>query len=186
MIGEQVWMAENLNCYVAGSKCYNNDSANCATYGRLYDWATAMGIDEKYNRELWNGSDAKHQGICPSGWHIPSNEDWNILITTAINATGGSSFTIGTKLKAENGWNLHDDIPFGTDDFGFSALPGGDGGPDGKFANVGVAGSWWSTIEYDSNLAYFWNLIYFRESGSLGYYDGYGKRRLLSVRCLKD
>jgi len=88
-IGDQVWMAENLNYNVTGSRCYGecgqvfvgmNENeepimatlsnteikANCEKYGRLYDWATAMGIDAKYNKEEWGGSDVKHQGICPS------------------------------------------------------------------------------------------------------------------------
>ncbi|MCL1956941.1 MAG: hypothetical protein FWF63_06425 [Fibromonadales bacterium] len=78
-IGNQVWMAQNFYCNVFGSKCYNNDPANCSKYGRLYSWATAMGIDTKYNREWWGGSDEKHKGICPTGWHIPSDYEWEVL-----------------------------------------------------------------------------------------------------------
>ena len=96
-IGEQTWMAENLNCDVAGvSKCYADDPACCAKYGRLYDWSTAL-------------------TACPSGWHLPSDAEWGALVT----AVGGSS-TAGTKLKATSGWAVNGN---GTDDYGFSALP---------------------------------------------------------------
>jgi hypothetical protein len=59
-IGEQIWMAKNLNIAAEGSICYKNDPANCATYGRLYNWATA-------------------NTVCPNGWHLPSNDEWNKL-----------------------------------------------------------------------------------------------------------
>jgi hypothetical protein len=73
-IGTQQWMAKNLNCNVSGSVCYNNDPANCDTYGRLYNWTAA-------------------KTVCPTGWHLPSDAEWDALIT----AVGGPS-TAGTKL----------------------------------------------------------------------------------------
>jgi len=88
-IGTQVWMAENLNCDVKGSKCYNDDPANCAKYGRLYDWTTAM-----------NGSASSTavpsgvQGVCPNGWHLPSKAEWEVLIT-AVGGSSGSFHTAG-------------------------------------------------------------------------------------------
>ncbi|MDR2582806.1 MAG: hypothetical protein LBC75_04925 [Fibromonadaceae bacterium] len=57
-----VWMRENLNFYAEGSKCYNDDTANCDKYGRLYDWETAM-------------------TVCPSGWHLLSVKDWDNIVS---------------------------------------------------------------------------------------------------------
>jgi uncharacterized protein (TIGR02145 family) len=88
-------MAENLNYNAEDSKCFNDDPVNCAEYGRLYNWATAM-------------------EACPDGWHLPSNDEWTTLITYA----GGTT----TKLKATSGWKSNGNS---TDEFGFAALPGG-------------------------------------------------------------
>ena len=133
-IGSQIWAKKNLDCDVAGSKCYGNDPANCVKYGRLYDWATAMGLPPNCNSSSCSGQiGSPHRGICPSGWHIPSNDDWDKLYryadgTDGTSGTGGpyDSPTAGAKLKAESGWNSNGG---GTDEFGFSALPGGDGIP---------------------------------------------------------
>jgi len=148
-IGNQTWMAENLNYNAKGSKCYEDKQENCEKYGRLYYWATAMGIDEKYNKAYWEKS-SKIQGICPSGWHIPSSMEWETL---AKFADPSSSFKdnfnniAGKKLKAKSGWNdtKHEycnltgkakdaygekrnwenipDYCNGTDNYGFSLLP---------------------------------------------------------------
>jgi uncharacterized protein (TIGR02145 family) len=144
-IGDQTWMAKNFNCNVSGSKCYGDDNANCTKYGRLYDWATTMGIDKKYNEQEWGGSDVKHRGICPSGWHIPSGEDWDALMAFIHADKGLGSFTSGTSsyyagkyLKATSGWNSSgNDL----DSYGFSALPGGYGNSDGSFGDVGTTAS---------------------------------------------
>jgi len=101
-IGEQVWFAENLNYNVSGSKCYNDDPANCAKYGRLYDWTTAT-------------------TICPSGWHLPTNADWETLVNNVNNARAGQH------LKALEGWE--DQHHGSLDTYGFKALPGGYGFP---------------------------------------------------------
>jgi uncharacterized protein (TIGR02145 family) len=133
-IGDQTWMAENLDYYVAGSKCYNDDPANCTKYGRLYDWETA-------------------KNVCPSGWHLPSDAEW-----TELTAFAGSSSTAGTKLKATSGWNLSIG---GSDDHGFSALPGGRCNSGGTFYGVGDQGYWWSSNEDGgSDLARYMNLRY--------------------------
>ncbi|MCL2284209.1 MAG: hypothetical protein FWC26_12910 [Fibromonadales bacterium] len=78
VIGTQTWMAENLNYNASGSKCYDNADSNCVKYGRLYNWATAMYIDTTYNSSIYTAS-AKHKGVCPTGWHIPSNAEWTVL-----------------------------------------------------------------------------------------------------------
>ena len=185
-IGTQTWAAENLNCDVEGSKCYNNDPANCAKYGRLYDWATAMALSSSSScnssTNCASQIKTKHRGICPSGWHIPSDADWEIL----IDYVGGYK-TAGTKLKATSGW----DNDFGTgrpgngtDDYGFSALPGGYYSySGGTFLGGGDDGSWWSADDDDDNSFYtsycdmqyeFMGLLYTIRS------------YLLSVRCLQD
>jgi uncharacterized protein (TIGR02145 family) len=156
-------MARNLNYNASGSKCGNGSSlseantSTCATYGRLYDWATAMGLSSDCN-SISCGSEigAKHQGICPSGWHIPSNADWNVLMKFVNPSCSDNSYCdgAGTKLKASSGWNSYSGVPAGTDTYGFSALPGGNGGSDGYFGTVGNYGLWWSASEYDSDDAY--------------------------------
>jgi uncharacterized protein (TIGR02145 family) len=101
VIGNQTWMAENLNYEVEGGFCFDNDPANCEIYGMLYDWATVMGLDASCNYTNCSGQvNAKHRGICPSGWHISSDEDWDALITAA-----GDPPTAGKYLKAASGWN---------------------------------------------------------------------------------
>jgi len=178
-IGNQNWMVENLNYNVSGSKCYDNKESNCEKYGRLYTWATAMGIDAKYNEEKWGGNGVKHRGICPSGWHIPSDEDWKEL----VGFVGGTS-TAGTKLKSKSEWKPYSGIPSGTDEFGFSALPGGLGLSSGSFFDlVGKYGSWWSTYEDDIYIAKNWDMSNDEENIDTGYGN---KDRMFSVRCLKD
>jgi len=175
-IGTQTWIAENLNYDVLGSKCYNNEDSNCAKYGRLYDWATAMNLPSSCNSSTCASQiNAKHQGICPGGWHIPSNDDWDALMTEV----GGSSIA-GRKLKSTSGWNYGDNS---TDDYGFSALPGGACDLDGSFYYVVSGGYWWSASENNSKNAYYRYMFYGVEDV---YYYGDSKIRLRSVRCLQD
>ena len=188
IIGEQTWMAENLNYAVAGSKCYDNDPANCVKYGRLYDWATAMGFISSCNESSCADQiNTPHQGICPDNWHIPSEEDWYALMT----AVGGVN-TSGIKLKATSGW--YSCGPYGSgnnslceDAYGFSALPGGYGDSDGNFSRVGEAGLLWSTVEgeYCSNstCAYPGGIYHSNENTLWG--NDY-KSNLFSVRCIQD
>jgi uncharacterized protein (TIGR02145 family) len=179
-IGEQVWMAENLNYNAPGSKCYDDEPANCAKYGRLYDWASAMGLpDCSYGTSCASQIGANHRGICPSGWHLPSDKEWEAL----TDFVGGSSRRIaGTKLKAISGWDGN-----GTNDYGFSALPGGGGYSDGSFDYVGNDGYWLSATEDGADYAYFWGIFYDYEGAGLGVGWGYyEKDGLLSVRCLQD
>jgi uncharacterized protein (TIGR02145 family) len=175
VVGAQTWMAENLNYNVEGSKCYSNTSANCNKYGRLYDWSTAMKLPLSCNsNSCLNQIQPKHQGICPSGWHIPSKDDWDAL----MNFVGASS-TAGKYLKAKSGWNSNGN---GTDLYGFSALPGGYGSSSGTSENVGSLGRWWSTRD-DGNYAYSRSIHYDRENVIS---QGYSKSLLYSVRCVKD
>jgi len=163
-IGEQIWMAENLNYNADGSKC-NGDAnggdsqGNCVKYGRLYDWNTAMN-----NSASSTTVPSGVRGVCPEGWHLPSNEELAALLSYVNNDA--------TKLKATSGWGDYN----GTDDYGFSALPGG---------RYGVAGfgSWWSASEYSSVYTYCGNLYSDDDYVNWSYSV---KTALLSVRCVKD
>jgi uncharacterized protein (TIGR02145 family) len=173
-IGEQVWMAENLNYAAKGSKCGGTDileegegilyyslveenTANCDKYGRLYDWKTA-------------------KSACPNGWHLPSNEEWETLIT----AVGGKE-TAGKYLKAKSGWKDYEEGTScnGEDKYGFSALPGNNGySSNGVFSTFYTSGNWWSSSE-----AYYRRM----NSGDFVNSDNCGKcDDLFSVRCIKD
>jgi len=156
-IGTQTWLAQNLNFKAAGSECYDNKESNCAKYGRLYNWEASL-------------------KACPVGWHLPSDDEWNALVAFA-----GGDKVAGKKLKAKSGWNKPSN---GTDDFGFSALPGGIGNSDGLFTgDVGDDGYWWSATESYTGNAYGRNMRY----GNSKVYNCYiGKSLLLSVRCIKD
>ena len=96
-IGDQVWMAENLNFKADSSCCYNSVDSNCTKYGRLYMWAAAVGKPESecgydYTCSLPSGN---IQGVCPSGWHLPSTTEWETL-SNAV----GEQFTAGGVLKS--------------------------------------------------------------------------------------
>ena len=155
-IGGAVWMAENLNYAADGSKCYENNAGNCEKYGRLYSWATAL-------------------KACPAGFHLPSDDEWTAL----TDAVGDEDIT-GTKLKSTEGWS---DNGNGTDDYGFSALPGGLGFSDGDFYNAGYYGYWWVATEFNTNYAWVRGMYYYQEGVSR--YGNY-KTRPYSVRCVKD
>ena len=167
-IGNQTWMAENLNYNASGSKCYDKQESNCQKYGRLYDWSTAM-------------------KACPKGWHLPSKNEWTAL----TNFVGGGK-TAGKYLKAVSGWNhsyyYNTSKPAdGADAYGFSALPGGFG--SGlffvDFYYVGNFGSWWSATEESVNYVYV--LSVGTNSDGAGISNNGGKRgSLQSVRCLQD
>ena len=172
VIGTQTWMAENLNYNTGNSACYN-----CDEYGRLYDWAKAMDLPSSCNDNSCSSQiQPKHKGICPSGWHIPSDAEWSVLETTV----GGSS-TAGTKLKAVSGWNSNGN---GTDEFGFSALPGGHSQPAGGFSYVGDSGYWWSATEYNASGAYIRYMNHY--AGSVYRSSGSKSLQYSSVRCVQD
>jgi uncharacterized protein (TIGR02145 family) len=161
-IGNQTWFAENLNYNVSGSKCYDNSSANCNKYGRLYNWSTA-------------------KAVCPSGWHLPSQAEWNTL-SGYVESNSGCSRCDAKKLKATSGWNSNGN---GTGDYSFSALPGGGGGSDGSFNNVGSSGYWWSASESEDNGygAYLRDMPY--DGAHANWHYG-NKGYLFAVRCLQD
>ncbi|MDR1829679.1 MAG: fibrobacter succinogenes major paralogous domain-containing protein [Candidatus Fibromonas sp.] len=178
VIGTQTWFAKNLNYAVEGSKCYDNDPANCTEYGRLYDWSTAMGLPSSCNEDSCSSQiQSPHRGICPSGWHIPSFAEWDTL-SNYVQSNSGCSDCDAMLLKSTSGWYDNN----GTDTYGFSALPGGLGFSDGSFNVVGDYGLWWSADEYNSSIAYGREMSYFDYA-----YWNYGSKSLLfSVRCVQD
>jgi len=206
VIGGKTWQAKNLSVNVPGSKCYaegvsgvsaDSIAKNCAKYGRLYDWATAMALSSKCNSTLsTNDADCairtpNHQGLCPSGWHIPSNAEWDALYRSADGTSGTDSPyespAAGKRLKAKDGWNSCGPSGSGKDYLcedtkEFSAMPGGFVNPDGYFIDVGDYGIWWSS-ELNADIAYSRHIYYNYEGAYWG--SGY-KRSLFSVRCLQD
>ena len=168
-IGSQVWAKKNLDCEVEGSVCYDNDPANCTKYGRLYNWNMAI-------------------TACPSGWHLPSQAEWNKLYRYIDGTSGTESFyespTAGKSLKANSGWNENGN---GTDEHGFTALPGGKysvSSSNSSFEDVGVAGWLWSADESKSSEAYSHRMVFNKDDIHV---NGDSKARsYYSVRCIKD
>ena len=219
-IGEQVWMAENLaylpsvvgpatesttepHYYVYG---YIDDTptvaaakatANYTTYGVLYNWTAAM------NGAASSSSNPSGvQGVCPPGWHLPSDAEWTELETYLANngynydgSTGGDFIRakIAISLASANGWNSSTNpgaigntntaYDAYRNKSGFSALPGGYRRYDGGFNDIGSYGNWWSSTESDTNNAWFRRLYY---DYSNVYRSGYYKDSGFSVRCLRD
>jgi len=168
-IGANTWMAENLNYQpkTDTSPCYKNESSNCDKYGRLYNWETA-------------------KTACPSGWRLPSAEEWDTLAQIA----GGERktyfqdtiwFGAAKKLKAKSGWDNNGN---GTDDYRFSALPGGYCySRSVLFTNIGERGRWWTSTEGENNYAAFREMKYQNDGVHTASYE---KRDYMSVRCVKD
>jgi len=159
-IGNQTWMAENLNYKTGKSVCYDNEESNCQEYGRLYDWKTAL-------------------KACPAGWHLPSDAEW-----TALTDFVGGKKTAGTKLKSKTGWLTGKDHKAATDDYGFSAPPGGGSYSGGSFYGAGYYGYWWSATEYGADIAWYRDMGYNYEYVDRN--DYYGKSGLFSLRCSQD
>jgi uncharacterized protein (TIGR02145 family) len=155
-IGDKVWMAENLNHKTGNSWCYESKDSDCKQYGRLYDWNTA-------------------KTVCPVGWHLPSRAEWNDMVL----AVGGGNVA-GKKLKSTYGWT---DDGNGTDEYGFSTLPGGYRSPAGSFYDAWNYGYWWTVTERDSEYAYLRLMLYDDDNvneASLSKGNGF------SVRCVSN
>jgi uncharacterized protein (TIGR02145 family) len=159
VISDKTWMAGNLNYYAGNSWCYQNDDSNCNKYGSLYDWNTAM-------------------MACPSGWHLPSLLEWNNL----VDAAGGMDLA-GKKLKSRIGWNGNSN---GTDEFGFSALPGGYRSySDSSFLDVGNYGYWWAATMTYGDYAYYLSIYYYEDVPGSVKRQSVNKSNGFSVRCVR-
>lgn len=181
VIGSQTWMAENLktirlndgtpiplvtdanlwSTITSQARCfYNNDSSTFkAKHGALYNWYTV-----------------RTNKLCPTGWHVPSNEEW-----LALNSSLGVDSLSGGKLKGLVIWQSPN--TYATNSSGFSALPSGYRFYNGSFNNVWISGNWWSSSEYSALSARY---IYLScTSGAMGR-NFTDKLYGMSVRCIKD
>ncbi|MBQ3779446.1 MAG: fibrobacter succinogenes major paralogous domain-containing protein [Fibrobacter sp.] len=164
-IGEQVWMAQNLN-YIDTAKaifkdsswCYDNNPRNCTLAGRLYTWTVAK------------------DSLCPEGYHLPDTTEWNTLF-----ASVGGTANAGTVLRSILGW----DSVNGTNDYGFSAVAVGERYHSGSFDSEGTKAFIWTATalpEESENSAY---AAYFVENATVSFKKNF-KDNGASVRCLKD
>jgi len=174
-IGTQTWMAQNLNYKRTGSDsgwCYNSDTSNCSKYGRLYTWAEAMDTSFTYNTVMLLNVKLSHQGVCPSGWHVPSDAEWSALVRYVDSAKSG------TKLKSMGKWIGN---TLGDDSYGFNAMPAGyyyD-----SFYVLGSYTGFWTSFEIDGSNAVGWNFYSdsaFATRSHFGYKPGG-----LSLRCVQ-
>jgi uncharacterized protein (TIGR02145 family) len=180
-IGNQIWMAENLNVdyYRNGDPIptglsnaqwesttqgacaiYNDDDSSEMIYGKLYNWYAV--------------NDAR--GLCPTGWHVPRDAEW----TTLENYLGGEEVA-GGKMKSSTGWNAPN--IGATNSSGFTGLPGGYRVFIGPYDYFGASGGWWSSTENGSD--YAWLRLLYYDSFSVGR-SNYNKRVGFNVRCVRD
>lgn len=134
-IGSQVWMTQNLNYAAPNSWCYNDNPTNCSTYGRLYDWNTAVTVAP------------------PAGWHLPSDAEW----LTLINFLGGQNIA-GGPMKDTTLWFPPN--TGATNGSGFKGLPAGLRDNTGAFMNIGYVSQFWTSTGIDAISAWFRGLAY--------------------------
>lgn len=170
-IGTQTWMAQNL-AYKTSEGCwaYNNNDSNIAIYGYLYTWDSA-------------------NKACPSGWHLPSDEEWKTLektlgmseIEANIYGSRGEYSNVGGKLKSISNW---DNSYKATDEYGFSALPAGNYGSNEKtFYFIGQNAMFWTNTDFKSEFAWYRDLH--NDDGKI--FRAYRSKVLaFSIRCVKD
>ncbi len=193
-IGDQVWMAENLN-FDPGqggsgedkydwSWCYDNEPKKCDVAGRLYTWAAAidsvkLATDTKNPQDCGDGKKCALPdtvyGICPPGWHLPSKAEFGTLLTVM----GGQS-TASNVLKSQSGWA---ESKNGADAFGFTALPVGGWAPLYGFYLAGNGAYFWSATGFDADYAEHLGIDYDKEKTFLDFAYKHGGS---SVRCVKN
>ena len=207
-IGTQIWSSTNLDVttyrdgtpipkvtdptawanLTTGAWCYyNNDPANGAVYGKLYNWYAVAGI---YNTASL-ANPALRKQFAPTGWHVPTDDEWRILINyldpnanggaTTPNIAGGKMKATGTLQSGTGLWQYPNTAATNTS--GFTALPSGNSYTVSTFGNIGFGGNWWSFSSLDTTYAWDYYLD-FDVSDIVRNYDG--KRNGFSVRCLRD
>ena len=190
-IGTQTWSSSNLDVatyrdgtpipqvtdpaawtnLTTGAWCYYaNNAGNRTTYGKLYNWYAVAGIHD-------NDPNTPNKILAPTGWHIPSDNEWTTLTTSL----GGSTIA-GGKMKASSTlWQTPN--TGATNESGFTGLPGGLRYFDGVYFDQGIAGNWWTSSEFNATSGWFYHLI--SSSSSTGRFSG-PKAYGFSVRCVKD
>lgn len=174
VIGSQTWMAENLSYWADSSWWVGGNVDTGAKYGRLYAWTAAMDLPASCEAATCSTKvQAKHRGVCPEGWHLPTTAEWDALLAYA-----GGNAVAGAKLKATKGWSAKYTA---TDDFGFRALPTGYRPRNGGSEGFGLGVAYWTAKERDPT--YAWN----RDLGAtqaIAYIEE--KTTAYPVRCIKD
>lgn len=190
----QTWMAENLNFAVDSSWCYDDKEENCEKYGRLYPWRIALQIGEEYNKNGYNfnvvgknATDENYQGVCPPGWHIPSVDEFDALVSYALyNRFNHEAFC---RLIKQNAWNGEDVVSVCEKfmESGFNALPVGERNEYDSFEGMNKKTSFWSSNDLYSS--------YDKRAETLSFVSGDAKDARTDasnvfcahpVRCLMD
>lgn len=193
-IGDQVWMAENLKYLPSvvgpstGSETrpyyyvYGYDgtdateakaTANYDIYGVLYNWSATM------NGEISSITNPSGiQGVCPTGWHLPSDAEW----TELTDYLGGGSVA-GGKLKETGTTHWNSPNTGATNETGFTALPGGFRYNNGTFRRIGGYGNWYSATAYGATTAWPRSVLYYNSNVDRYYLS---KEVGFSVRCVRD
>jgi uncharacterized protein (TIGR02145 family) len=195
-IFSQCWLKENLNVgtVISGNQdqtnngiiekyCYNNLPDSCAKYGGLYQW------DEMMQYKNVQGG----QGICPSRWHLPTDEEWKVLEGAVDSHVGigdpiwdyeimNRGYDAGSNLKSTTGWKYEGN---GSDVFGFSGLPGGIRFDGGLFYTIVESGGWWTSSEHFNGLLPWYRFLNFGYTDPTRGKDS-DKSRGYSVRCIMD
>lgn len=187
----RTWMAENLN-YLDNEKnrirgCYDGNLEHCAEMGRYYLWSSAIDSATLAKKNVMCGRGMvcsqfglrynieRIRGICPEGWHLPSDDEWMSLIDFA-----GGKNAAAIALEIDNGWAPHSVTePFATDKYGFSIFPGGAACPS-EYKDVGAVANFWTSSDYGELVAMsasFGNVARVLESTKTCRYN---------IRCIKD
>ena len=186
-IGTQKWMAENLkvskyndgtvmpnvtdgtqwsNLTTGAWAYYNNDVANNAKYGKLYNWYTVSPTTND------------NKNVCPTGWHVPADSEWNVL----TEYLGGAGI-IGGIMKEVGIISWEDPNMNATNSSLFTGLPAGSRGYNGSYTNIRQTGNWWSTTAGNTDFVWYRYLQFNNDLLDRSYfYKSFG----FSVRCLKD
>ena len=200
-IGEQTWMAENLNyadsaampSLVGRNRCYNDSAKYCAQYGRLYTWGAAMDSVNTgcgYYTTAACTPSVPFQGVCPNGWHLPDSSEWSALLAVAAQVDGAAN--AGVVLKSDSKWM---NAGNGTDVFGFNALPAGlKRSQNSEFEGMGSIAIFWSATPIvgnypppnASNHLYAYNMSLWADDGGAYLSDYDSREDAMSVRCVKD
>jgi len=197
-IGQQCWFAKNLNVGIMIQSdqeqmnnqkiekyCYNNDSKNCLIYGGLYQWAETV----QYKNNSSNESNPKPlfsgniKGICPSGWHIPSEQDFFNLEQSLGGENPDPGDFVPQLMSNSNLWKLN--TVLGTNESRFSALPAGEKIGNHVFDDLGTGTSFWFVLINKETAPFSAPYKYLCEFGS-NYDFEEDKKYGRSVRCIKD